>query len=68
MHNTWKLTDQKEIKPKMCSLLQLANTGAHWAVQKWTIFINVSLVCAHCNKTTETVVHALADCRLVSVF
>jgi hypothetical protein len=50
----------------MRSLLWLAIAGAYWTAQKLDTFTNMLLVCASCNKSSETVACALVECRLVN--
>jgi hypothetical protein len=66
--SVWRSIDRPVLMPKLRSLAWLIHAGGYKTADGHARFTNTSPVCPRCQQTTESVEHALVECREVYVY
>jgi hypothetical protein len=66
--SVWRSIDRPVLMPKLRSLAWLIHAGGYKTAKSYARFTNTSPVCPRCQQATESVEHALVECREVYAF
>jgi hypothetical protein len=66
--SVWQSIDRPVLMPKLRSLAWFIHAGGYKTAKTYSRFTNTSPVCPRCQQATESVEHALVECREVYTF